>query len=75
MIAAPATIRVPIGVAGVHFQCVHLWVLSLCADLRWGGLQVFIARQPAVAQFDDALAVARVLFGVRDLHDGGARRD
>ena len=34
----------------------------------------FVAGEPSIAQFEDALAVARVLFRVRDLHDGRARR-
>src|SRR6185437_3499056 len=45
---------------------------SLCLDLRGHGLQIFIAGHPAIAQFDDALAVVCVFFRVRDLHDSGA---
>src|SRR5208283_472591 len=42
------------------------------AALRWFWLQLFIARHPAVAQLDNAPAVARIFLGVSHLHDGRA---
>ena len=51
-----------------------IWNDSLCAYLRCSLLHRFVAREPSVAQFENALAVARVFFGVRDLHDGRAWR-
>src|SRR5271157_4047424 len=45
------------------------WMGSLGADLRRFWRQRFIAREPAVTQFHNALAEARVFFRVCDLND------
>src|SRR5690349_19891774 len=44
---------------------------SLCADLRAGGLQIFVAGHPTIMKLDYALAVVGIFIKVRDLHDGG----
>ena len=49
-------------------------VFHLCTPPLTLAYAAFIARQPAVAQFDDALAVARVFFRVRHLHNRRALR-